>query len=383
MRNSASVVIVGGGIVGCAIAYNLARRGQRHIVLVEERFPGAGSTGRCAAGVRKQFGTVINCRLSHESIRILENLNAELEDNEHDIEFKQKGYLILAYTQKEYDQFQKNVYLQNELGIPSRLITPEEAKEIVPHLNIRGLLGATFCHEDGHCNPFKTTFAYAQAARRLGVDVETYTRVTGIETHMGKVKAVITDKGRIETGTVVNAAGPYAQHIAAMAGIKAPNYAERHQILVTEPVNQIQGPMVLSFSRRFYCQQTPHGSFMMGLGDPHEPKTNDTGHSWQFLDEVARTICDVLPPMREVRVVRQWSGSYDMTPDSQPILGPVPTVDGFYMAAGFSGHGFMMGPITGVLMAEMLTGVAPSIDISILDFGRFERGDLVIEPSVV
>ena len=382
MRSNASTMVIGGGIIGLSVAYNLAKMGARDIVLVERGCLASGSTGRCAAGVRQQFGTEINCRLAQRSIQILENLTEELE-YEGDIEFKQQGYLIVAYTEKEWDQFQKNLILQNQLSIPSRLVTPQEAVEIVPTLNPRGLLGATFCGKDGHCNPFHTSQAYAQAARRLGVEINCGVTVSGLHTQDGRVRAVQTTLGSISTEAVVIAAGAYSQMIAEMAGVRIPIYPERHQILVTEPVDPIQSPMVMSFARRFYCQQTPHGSFLMGMGDASERHDYDTGHSWQFLEEIARVACDILPALMNVRLVRQWSGLYEMTPDSQPVLGDVPGVRGLYIAAGYSGHGFMLGPVTGTLMTEMILKKTVSIDISMLDCSRFDRGELVLEPSVV
>jgi sarcosine oxidase subunit beta len=382
MRNSAAVVVIGGGVIGASIAYHLARKGARDIVLLEKNYLASGSTGRCAAGVREQFGTEMNCRLSKKSLEMFENLNEELA-YKNDIEFKQKGYLILAYTQKEWDQFKKNVALQQSLGIPSRLVTPYEAGQIVPTMNTQGLLGATFCARDGHCNPFHTTVAYGEAAGRLNVELSCCTTVTGLDVRDGQVWGVTTDKGYIESRTVVIAAGAYSQTIAEMAGVTIPNYAERHQILVTEPVDPVQNPMVISFSRRFYCQQTPRGGFVMGMGDANEPKDFDIGHSWQFLEEVTRVACDIIPSLAEARMVRQWSGLYDMTPDAQPVLGTLPGVSGCYIATGFSGHGFMLGPVTGLVMAEMILGMETSLDVSMLDLGRFERGELIIEPSVV
>ncbi len=380
--NKADVVIIGGGITGCSIAYNLARRGCRNVVVVERQYLAAGATGRCGAGVRQQWGTEMNCRLAKASVEFFERMNEELEYT-RDVEFKQGGYLILAYTEKQLEQFKKNVALQNSLGIPSKLISPEEARRIVPHLNTEGLLGATFCGTDGHANPFHATQAYADAARRLGVKIYTYTEVTGIKVAGGRVQAVVTDKGEIATPVVVNAAGPYSAVVGRMAGLELPIYPERHQILVTEPVEPMQGPMVISFHHHLYCQQTPHGSFIMGVGDPNEPQSFNIHSSWQFLEEMAKQATWLLPVTRHLRVVRQWAGLYTMTQDRQPILGGHPELEGFYMAIGFSGHGFMIAPMTGQLMAELILGQKLSLPIDRLDVGRFARGELVLEPSVV
>ena len=382
MNKTASVVIIGGGISGCAIAYTLAKKGVKDIVVIERDYLSSGATGRCGAGVRMQWGTEMNCKLAKYSIEFFERANEELE-YEYDIEFKQGGYLIVASTEKEVNQFKKNIALQNSLGIPSRLLTPKEAKEIVPHMDETKIIAATFNPKDGHLNPFHTTQAYANAAVRLGVEIMKYTTVTGIKVENGKVVGVETDKGYISTPVVVNAAGGYSQLIAKMVGIDLPVYSERHQILVTEPVAPMQGPMFMSFSLNIYCQQTPHGSFIMGRGDANEPRDLRITSSWHFMEEMAKTCTELLPPLKELRVVRQWSGLYNISPDRQPIYGPVKEVEGFYLACGFSGHGFMFGPVTGVVVAEAILGETPTIPVHMLDKDRFERGELLLEPSVV
>lgn len=382
MISSAEVVIIGGGVIGTSIAYNLAKQGCTQVCVLEKSYLASGSTGRCGAGVRAQWGTEMNLRMAIESVRMFERMNEELEYDD-DIEFNQGGYLLLAYTDAGWDQFRKNVQLQHKFGLHVELCSPERSREIVPHLNTDELVGATYCPTDGHCNPFKVTDAYAKAARRLGVKIYTDTEVTGISTEHGKVVGVETNKGFISTPTVVNAAGGYSQDIAAMAGVEIPTYPERHQILVTEPVAPMQGPMVMSFHHHIYCQQTPHGSFIMGLGDPSEKQGYNIKGSWQFLEEMASKITWLLPPLKNIRVVRQWAGLYNMTPDRTPILGGVDNLGGYYMAVGFSGHGFMLAPITGVLLSEEILGQQPSLPINLMDLGRFSRGELFHEPSVV
>ncbi|MGE5579204.1 MAG: NAD(P)/FAD-dependent oxidoreductase [Bacillota bacterium] len=382
MLKTADAVVVGGGVVGAAIAYNLAKMGMKKVVLCEKDTFCNGSTGRCGAGVREQWGQEGNCRLAKASIDMFEHLQDELEYG-HDIEFKQKGYLMLAHTEKEWAQFQKNVRLQNSLGISSKLLTPDEAKEVVPALNTEGMFGATYNRRDGHANPFHVTRAYLMAAERLGADVNFFTEVTGIEVAGDRVTGVLTSNGKVDTSIVINAAGPWAAAIGAMAGVELPLFTQRHQILVTEPVGWLLDPMVMSFSIGIYCQQTPHGSLVMGMGDPKEPKGYDIGHSWDFLHEMSSIITRLLPVLSEVRVVRQWSGLYTVTPDAHPILGPVPGLEGYLQAVGFSGHGFMLAPVVGQLIAEMALGLSPHMDISRLDLGRFERGELQVEPSVV
>ncbi len=382
MRGSADAVVIGGGVSGASIAYNLMKQGVGNVVLCEKDTFANGSTGRCGAGVREQWGAEANVRICKAAIDIFENLQEELE-YEYDIEFVQKGYLMMAYTEKEWSQFQKNVEVQHKLGVNSRVCTPEEAKEIVPVLNTDGMLGATYNARDGHANPFHTTNAYLKAFERLGGEVNDFTEVIDIEKSGAKVTKVKTNRGDISTPVVVNAAGPWAGPVAAMVGVALPVYTERHQILVTEAVGRLFDPMLMSFSLGIYCKQTPHGSLVMGIGDPNEPKGYDIGQSWQFLKKMSDIMCKLVPPLKGIRVVRQWAGLYTITPDAHPILGTVPGVEGYYQAVGFSGHGFMLSPIVGRLLSEMIVGKEPSIDISDLDLGRFERGELRVEPSVV
>lgn len=382
MNKKADIVIIGGGISGAAIAYNLAKKGMKNIVVVEKRFIASGATGACGAGIRQQWGTEMNCKIAKMSCEFFEKANETLE-YEGDIEFKQGGYLLLATTEKEKEQFEKNIALQNSLGIHSKGLTLDEAKEIVPILNTDGYVSAAYYEKDGHLNPFHTTLAFAKAAEKLGVEFMKYTEVTDIIVENGEITCVVTDKGLIETNQVVNAAGGHAQHIAKMVDVDLPVYSERHQILVTEPVDPILSTMVMSFTGNFYCQQVPHGGLVMGRGDAGEPRDGNINSGWHFLDEMAKTITTLLPPLKKAMVIRQWAGLYNITPDRQPILGPVNEVKGFYLAVGFSGHGFMFGPATGILMSEIIMGEETSIDISALNLYRFEKGELVFEPSVV
>ena len=382
MKKSYDVIIIGGGITGCALAFELAKRGRKDILILEKGFLTSGATGRCGAGIRQQWGTVLNATLARDSIRIFENLE-EYTGYSGDCGLNQGGYLIVAYTEGEWKQFQKNYDLQKSLGIPVQKLDPQGAKGIVPHLNTEGLYGATFCPTDGHADPFHCTFAYARAAEKLGVEIATYTTVTGLRRDGDKIAGVETSKGYVEAGTVINAAGANASDIAKMAGVDVPVLPERHQILITEPVNHIQNPMVISFHRHIYCQQTPHGSFIMGCGDPSEPVSYNIKSSVKFLEDVATDVVSVLPILRNIRIVRQWAGLYDMSPDRNPIIDQMKGAAGLYTVAGFSGHGFMVAPRTAVIIAQHLTGEKPDIDLHLFSADRYQTGQLLLEPSVV
>jgi sarcosine oxidase subunit beta len=276
------------------------------------------------------------------------------------------------------EQFKKNIEVQHSCGIPSEMLSLEEAKEIVPYLNTGILKGAAFCGKDGFLNPFNTTDAFYRAAKKLGVKFYTFTEATGIRVEKGGVTGVETNKGFISTDIVVNAANAYAKNICDMVGIDVPVYSERHQILATEPVEPMQDPMVMAFRLNFYVQQSPEGTFIMGRGDENEPRDLRVTSSWQFIEEMAKTIDLVLPPISKLRVIRQWAGLYNMTPDKQPIYDKAENVEGFYFALGFSGHGFMFGPITGIAMSEIILNEEPTVDVSMLNLSRFKTGRLLL-----
>lgn len=376
----ASIVIVGGGVVGCATAYYLAKAGLRDIVLLERDYLSSGSTGRCAGGIRQQWGTETNVRLAMGSVRLFETLDKELGC---DTEYFEGGYLLLARTEKQIEQFRKNIALQNGLGLDCRLITPEEAREVAPALNPEGVLAAAHCRTDGYANPFLVTQAYADAARKLGVEIRLRTEVTGIETSNGKITGVGTSNGRVSARKVMNAAGGYASTIGKMAGLELPVEPVRHQILVTEPVQPLLDPLIVDFHRNIYFRQTRHGGFVMGQSDKDEPSSFNIGSGLEFAEEVAAKFLGMMPSLREISVVRQWAGLYEVTPDSQPILGGVDDLEGYFHAIGFSGHGFMVAPMTAKLMSEFILDGKTSIDIRPLHLNRFEEGKPIVEPNVV
>jgi len=378
-----NIVIIGAGISGCSIAYQLAKKGVKDILVIDKGYLTNGATGRCGAGVRQQWGTKANCILAKMSIDFFEHAQKEL-DYHDDIEFKQEGYLILSSSKEEDETFRKNVALQNELGIPSRVVNIEEALKIVPHLNPKAFTSATFCQTDGHLNPFKMTEAFYLAAQKKGVEFHFFEEVTSIDVKNHQIQAVHTSKGVYETHIVVNAAGGFSKEIGDMVGIDIPVYSEKHEILVTEPIEKMQGPMVMSFTQNIYCQQVPHGSFLMGRTTPNQPHGHDISSSWQFLDEMSKTVTRIMPKIGELRVIRQWGGSYNVSPDRQPILSDCEQLSGFYIACGFSGHGFMFSPMTGILMSELILKQPTSVDINDYLMSRFQANQPTdFEKSVV
>jgi len=382
MKKSYDIVIIGGGIIGCSVAFELAKRGQKNVLVIEREYLTSGATGRCGAGIRQQWGSKINATLAVESTHIFENIEEYTEYN-GSCGLNQGGYLLVAYTEKEWEQFYNNLEVQHSVGIDSYAIEPDGIKEIVPHINTEGMYGACFCAKDGHADPFHCTYAYAKGAQGMGVEIETYTTVTGFVTKNGRIHTVQTSKGAVQANIVLNCTGGHAVILASMVGDELPIMPERHQILITEPVAHIMDPMVMSFHRRFYVQQTPHGSVIMGIGDPAEKVSFDISSSWQFLEYSSHLITQTLPAFRNLRVVRQWAGLYDMSPDRYPIINEAKEAGGFITIAGLSGHGFMVAPRLAILVANNLTGQKDDLDIKLFSADRYKTGKLLVEPSVV
>ncbi|GHV51545.1 FAD-dependent oxidoreductase [Synergistales bacterium] len=378
-KNKADVVIIGGGIIGAATAYNLAKFGRKNVVVLEKGTVCSGSTGRCGAGIRAQWGTEMNCKMGLAALDIFERLDEELG---FPTGLNQGGYLLVAYSEKEFENLKKGMALQNSLGVRTRVVSLAEAREICPALDASDAVGLTYHARDGHADPFLTTFAYVEAGKRLGVTYHRNIECTGVKVSGDKAVGVKTSKGDIDADVVINCAGAWAQDIAKMAGVEIPNWGERHEALITEPVDPgVCPPMLMSFSGNYYIQQRPHGSIICGASPEGHPKDYQVKTTWQFVTHMSTVLAKLLPAVKGIRVVRHWSGLYDMTPDGSPIVGET-DVKNFYHSTGYSGHGFMLGPIAGRLLAQQITDTKPDFDFSILDYKRFERGELIIEPNI-
>lgn len=379
MKSSVDVVIIGAGVTGAALAYTLAKRGIRDVLVLERAFPCAGATGRCGGGIRQQFTTAPNIRLAMGSVRIYEQLSQELD---YDIEYVQGGYLVLAETEKELQLQRRAVALQNELGLPSRALSPEEVPEIVPLFDITTIAGATFCPTDGHANPFRVVEGYLRVARRLGVTLEKFTEVTDLVVKGERIVEVVTNRGRVSPGVVVNAAGAWSRQIAQLAGVELPNRPVRHEIAVTEPVQPVTDVMVISLHTGIYFSQTVHGQIVGGIGDPTERPGYNIRSSLKFLRRFLSELVRHVPALGQLSVLRQWAGLYDVTPDAQPVLGPTPGLENFIQANGYSGHGFMIAPKVAELLAAYIERGEMSDDLARLSLSRFE-GEVEGEAFVV
>jgi len=379
MKDKVEVAIIGGGISGVALAFELAKRGVSTAVF-EKKFLGYGSTGRCGGGIRQQFSTEENILLAMKSVEIFEKM---LEWG-WDTEYYQGGYLIIAHTEEEVKQFRKNMELQRSLGLKVEWLEGKEINEIVPELDVDGIgaIAATFCPTDGHAYPPKVVWEYANAARKMGAEIYQRTEVTGIIVEEGEAKGVITSRGKVKAKYVVNAAGPWSPKIAEMAGVKLPNKPYRHEIMITEPLKRFLHPMVISFKDNVYFRQTMRGGIIGGWGDPNEKPGYNFSSSLHFIVKMAKLLRKYIPSLSRIRILRQWAGLYDVTPDAKPILGPVEEVKNFLQMNGYSGHGFMVAPMCAVLLAQYITGEKLSLPLEPFSIKRFEKG-IIEEVSVV
>jgi len=381
MKNKADVVIIGGGVNGCSLAYKLSKKGVS-VVVVEKNYLSSGATGACGAGIRQQWSTRENAALAIQSVKMFEGLSRELGQ---DIEFRQGGYLIAVHDEKEMNQAEKNVAMQRSLGLKVDILKPEEITNVVPILNIQGMkaIGATFCPTDGHANPFRTTFAYADAARNLGAEINTHTTVMNLKTSKKAIRTVMTDKGAIQTDVVVNAAGIDSKAIAEMVNIKLPLTPFRKEIMATERLQPLFEAMVISFKDGIYFSQQKEGQIVGGIPIPEEKGGYKTMPTFAFLHHMARTLTRYAPVLKQINLLRHWTGFYDVTPDARPILGEIKEIKGFVQCNGFSGHGFMISPMVSQLLTDLIAEGKTSEVLESLNLERFKGKNIEKELSVV
>ncbi len=376
MKNRDAIVI-GAGITGLSVAYYLARNGVNNITVIDKSFPGSGSTGRCGTGIRQQFTTREHIVLMRESVKLWNEWENTLPLSVH---FRQGGYLWLLETKEELRVFSEYVKLQNLFGVESRIIDKYEAKQVVPDLNVENIEGASWCPTDGNAYPFDTVGALKVALKNMGVEVNAFEEVIAVKIVSGCVSEVKTNKDSYSTRLVIDAAGFGAKKIAQMAGVSLPLKLFRHQIAVSEPVKVFLDPMVVK--GELYFTQTYRGRIIGGT-DLNEPETESLLSTENFLEKYASELLSVMPVLSSLNVMRQWAGFYVVSPDSHPILGGTP-VSGFLVATGFSGHGFMLGPVVGKLMAMfVLHGTMYLPEANNLGLDRFEKGFLIKEKAVI
>jgi sarcosine oxidase subunit beta len=378
---SADVVIAGGGIAGCALAYQLAKR-KVDVLLLERETLGSQSTGKCAGGVRQQFSTEANVRLQMLSVKMLESFE---HDTGQPADFRQIGYLFLFTQPQQVEDFRHNMDMWHRVGLTeARWVDPAEAAKMVPVLNVDDVLGCTFCPTDGIASPADVTSGYASAARRLGARLKEGVEVTGIDVASGRVQGVRTSAGDIATRMVINCAGAWAASIGRLAGLEIPVLPYRRHIAVTGkfPALPRTTPMTVDFRTSLYFHPEGDG-VLIGMSDRTEAPSYVTDVNWEFLEKMFEQAARRAPALASAGVKTAWAGLYESTPDHQAILGPVAELEGFWCAAGFSGHGFMQAPAAALLLTQLLLDHKSEIDISTFAFERFARGALITERNII
>lgn len=367
--------------MGLATAYNLAKHhGISDVIVLEQSYLCSGASGRNGGGVRAQFSSETNVRLMQESLRICREFASDMKIN---VWFREGGYLFLVRSGPSLENLEASVRVQNECGHPTHMLSPTEARKIVPELDTNGLLAASFNPNDAVVFPWPFVWGYAKGAESLGVRVLTFTKVVAIETKGRKITAVVTDKGRIATNRVVNAAGAWSPQIAAMLGVSLPNKPHRHEICSSEPLKPWLGPLVADLSNGLYFSQSTRGEIVGGISNHDVPEGIDMESSAQFLGMYAAALTRTVPILGSVKVLRQWAGCYDLTPDQNPIVGQVDEVDEFYQVSGFTGHGFMMAPVMSRLLAQH---IAEGTDLPLFErwnLRRFKAGKLLKESMII
>ena len=382
LPKKADVVILGGGVMGSSTAYHLVKRGQTNILLLErESFFGTGATGRCAGGIRHQFNTEVNIRLSQKSLAMIDTLE---EETGQSAMVRKCGYLFVLTDEKDVPVFQKTLKLQDSLGVKTEWLSGDEVSRLAAPCVFPDAIGGTFNPDDGLADPNSIVMGYIKAARRQGAVCLTDCTVTDFELENNKVRKVRTSLGSVETETVVNACGPWSTFLGNVIDLEIPVSPLRRQWFVTEKVPELPAefPFVIDFSQSLYFHREASG-LLSGMSNPNQKFGTDQSIDQDWEIRHIKEALARLPLLENSGIKARQAGLYELTPDAHPIIGSTP-VDGFYLLTGFSGHGFMQGPICGKLMAEILIdGKASSVDISMLDYKRFEENRLIQEYNVV
>jgi heterotetrameric sarcosine oxidase beta subunit len=379
MKKSYDAVIIGGGAQGLSLAYNLARKGLRNLAVLDKSYPGSGASGRNGEMIRSAFASEEWIRFFDASLRIWQTLSRELDFN---LMFNRRGYLVLASSPEELEICRSGLELQKACGLNTKRLDAQDVRKLIPALNPEMAVGGVLQPDAGFARHDALVWAYGRAVNRFGVDIFSFTEVTGIGVENGKAKKVVTTRGRIETPIVINAAGGQAADIAQMAGVQLPSDTYRLEMLVTEPIKPFLTPAVASLNIRGYMHQTTRGEFSGGTEVAAMEPSNSLKSTLRLTRDMVKKFVHLFPGLAGVRLMRQWGGLVDMTADVAPVLGPAPEVEGFILDCGWV-YGFMGAPAAGKFLADyILTGKMPA-EIAAFGLKRFEAGKLVPDKSLL
>ena len=379
----AEVAIVGGGVMGASIAAHLAERKVGRVVVFErEDALGTGSTAKAAGGVRLQFTTAANVALSRYSMEEIRNFR---ERTGVDADFAQDGYLFLLNSEEDLRRFSETAVVQRALGAPVEVITPEEAARILPGIVTDDLVGATFCGEDGVATPAALVAGYGSLARRSGAELRRGCEVTSVSVVAGGGFAFVAGGERWECDWLVNAAGPWAGQVGALLGVEVPVSPMRRQFFTTEPLSWVPKKMPLTIDWGTGVYMHVHsGGMLIGNSDPDESPGFSQTPDLDYLAGVWEDAARRMPRVEEASMKTLNAGLYEVSPDHNAILGPVPEIPRFVLANGFSGHGMQHSPAVGKAISEVIAdGESRTLDISAFSVARFAVGTAVPEGNVI
>jgi sarcosine oxidase, subunit beta len=376
----ADVVIVGGGVIGASAAFHLAEAGV-DVALIERAQLGSGSTRRAAGGVRAQFSDALNIQIAQRSLAAF---RAFARRPGWEIDLEQVGYLFVLTRKSDVEVFERNVALQNEYGVPSRILTAAEVRALCPLLAGDDILAGAFSPDDGHATPEAVVQSYAYAARALGAHIRTGCEVLEIKTTGGEITEVVTALGSIRTGTVICAAGAWSASCGAMVGVPLPVTPLRRQIRFTDAIKGLPArlPMTIDFTSSFYFHREGPG-LLFGMSDPNEKPGFGVETSDDWVADLLEVVQRRVPRIADAGIRGGWAGLYEVTPDHNAIIGQAAGVSRFLYATGFSGHGFLQAPAVGEILRDMVLQRPAFIDISPLSAERFGAAALRPEFNIV
>ena len=376
------IAIVGGGIMGLALAYELAMQGITNVAVLEAGHLASGASGRNGGGVRQQWSSAMNIQLMQESVALCRSFASRMHTN---IWMRQGGYLFLTTTNARLERMEKNVAVQNHYGVGTRMISAKDAAAIVPELNTEGIVGACYNGTDGVVFPWPFLWGYAEAAKAKGVTVKTFCPVTAIE-ECSDGFLLQTPQATYRAQRVINASGAWSGKVAKLVGLTLPTWPARHEIFSTEGLKPFLKPMVSLMDTGLYASQSMRGEIVGGITHqgPRDAQLSSAGEiaigsQFNFLQAMGSALTSLMPRLGSVKVVRQWAGPYDHSPDGSPLVGNMPQLPGFYVCCGFVGHGFMMAPVVAKHYAAYLAGKSSHDMFRQWRPSRFAEGAAVTE----